>query len=64
MTAIMDFPTAWAFVRATAMSDHHEECSYRVAQGGFLCDCDVLWDEYERRGGKRPAVSQRAGDDG
>lgn len=45
---IMDFPTAWAFCRATSMEDHEAGCSYRVANGGFLCDCKILNDEYER----------------
>ncbi len=46
---IMDFPTAWEFVRATKADDHHEKCSWRVTNGALLCDCRVLWDEYERR---------------
>ena len=46
---IMDFPTAWAYVRETELDSHDPKCSYRVAQGGFLCDCFILMDEYERR---------------
>lgn len=49
MTAIMDFPTAWEFVRNTKPEDHHEKCSWRTAKGAFLCDCHILWDEYERQ---------------
>jgi hypothetical protein len=55
---IMDFPAAWEYVRerATAhgLDEHHERCSFRTERGALLCDCDVLWDEYERRGGTRP----------
>lgn len=54
--AIMDYPTAWAFVKDTDPADHHERCSWRTTNGCLLCDCDVLWDEYERRGGTRPSV--------
>ena len=49
MTCIMDFPSAWKFVRATEMSQHELMCSYRCTNGGLLCDCQILNDEYERR---------------
>jgi len=26
---VMDYPTAWAFVRTTDPADHHEKCSWR-----------------------------------
>lgn len=47
--AIMDFPTAWEFVRATEPLDHHWNCSWRTENGALLCDCHVLNHEYERR---------------
>ena len=53
----MDFPTAWAFVRETKPEDHDERCSWRTTNGALLCDCDVLWDEYVRRGGTDPRVN-------
>ena len=37
-----DFPTAWAVMRLTDIEYHHERCSYRVANGGFLCDCAAI----------------------
>ena len=51
---IMDYPQAWEWVKGTDPEDHHVKCSWRVTGGGLLCDCDILWDEYERRGGTRP----------
>lgn len=48
-TPIMDFPTAWAFVRTTEPAQHHLDCSWRRQNGAFLCDCDVLNAEYMRR---------------
>ena len=51
---VMDFPAAWAFVKATDPADHDPRCSWRTQNGALLCDCDVLWDEYVRRGGKDP----------
>lgn len=47
--AIMDFPAAWEYVRSTKPEDHHEKCSWRTEGGALLCDCDVLWNEYDRR---------------
>lgn len=52
--ATMDYPQAWEFVRATKPEDHNERCSWRTEGGAFLCDCDVLWDEYVKRGGPDP----------
>lgn len=49
---VMDYPAAWAFVRETNPTDHHERCSWRRTNGALLCDCDVIWDEYVRRGGE------------
>ena len=46
---VMDYPTAWNFVRATDPKDHDERCSWRTENGAFLCDCRILWDEYARR---------------
>jgi hypothetical protein len=45
----MDFPEAWDYVRETELDEHATACSYRVTQGGMLCDCFILMDEYERR---------------
>ena len=55
--AIMDFPEAWAFVRKTEFEAHDEACSWQTTGGALLCDCAVLWDEYERR------KAARLGDD-
>lgn len=57
--AVMDYQTAWAFVRDTDPANHHEACSWRQTNGALLCDCDVLWDEYERRGGIGDAGFQK-----
>lgn len=46
---VMDFPTAWNFVRQTKPEQHHEDCSWRNYGGALLCDCHVLSDEYKRR---------------
>lgn len=46
---IMDYPQAWAFVRETELDSHDPRCSYRIAEGGLLCDCFILNDEYARR---------------
>jgi hypothetical protein len=50
---IMDYPTAWAYVRERAHKygtrEHDPKCSFVQAHGGFLCDCHVLNDEYDRR---------------
>jgi len=45
----MDYPTAWAFVKATNPESHDPACSWRITGGALLCDCYVLRDEYERR---------------
>ena len=39
---MIDFPTAWSVCRETKTEQHHEACSYRQADGGFLCDCAAL----------------------
>ena len=39
----VDFPRAWQIAKATPYGQHHPQCSYRTARGGFLCDCEVLW---------------------
>lgn len=44
---MIDFPRAWRIAKMTPFEDHHEECSFRVATGGFLCDCDVIWKHRE-----------------
>lgn len=38
----VDFPRAWEIAKAQPFTKHHEECSYRVTQGGCLCDCPIL----------------------
>jgi hypothetical protein len=38
----VDFPRAWQIARATPVDNHDPKCSYRVMNGGLLCDCDVL----------------------
>jgi hypothetical protein len=51
MTCIMDFPTAWAYIREQHPNpaEHDPRCSWVQTQGGILCDCHVINDEYERR---------------
>ncbi len=51
MTCIMDFPTAWAYIREQHPdpAEHDPRCSWVQAQGGVLCDCHIINDEYERR---------------
>lgn len=63
MTCIMDYPTAWAFIREQHPdpSEHHPRCSWVQSSGGVLCDCDVLNKEYARRkallvSGNQPAM--------
>lgn len=54
--SVMDFPAAWAYIRQEHPdpADHHPSCSWAQTSGALLCDCDVLWDEYVRRGGSDP----------
>lgn len=56
---VMDFPTAWAFIREQHPdpTEHDPRCSWVQAKGGVLCDCHVLMDEYNRR--KRAPGGQR-----
>ncbi len=60
IVTVMDYPTAWEFVRGTDPADHNERCSWRTQNGALLCDCDVLWDEYVRRGGTDPRAAAGA----
>lgn len=48
---VMDYPAAWAYVREQHPdpSEHDPRCSWVIANRAVLCDCHVLWDEYERR---------------
>lgn len=48
---VMDYPTAWAYVRGVhpEPEKHDPACSWVVSGGGILCDCHVLNDEYARR---------------
>lgn len=46
---VMDFPQAWKFVARTELKDHDPRCSYAISYRGMLCDCFILWNEYERR---------------
>ena len=48
---IMDFPTAWAYIRDhhPDPAEHDPKCSWVQALGGILCDCHVINAEYERR---------------
>jgi hypothetical protein len=54
----MDWPEAWRFIREERpdYEDHHPSCSWVQTTRALLCDCDVLWDEYVRRGGSDPRV--------
>ncbi len=38
----VDYPRAWEIARAVKPASHHPQCSFRLSEGGFLCDCDVL----------------------
>jgi hypothetical protein len=64
MSAVMDFPAAWAYVRERALThgtdEHDPRCSFVQTNGALLCDCDVIWDEYVRRGGTDPRASAPA----
>ena len=55
----MDWPEAWRFIREEHADhgEHHPSCSWVQTNGALLCDCDVLWNEYVRRGGEDPRVS-------
>jgi hypothetical protein len=55
---IMDYPTAWKFLEPTKLEDHDEKCSYRQANRGLLCDCRIIWDEYDRRKHHAEAISK------
>jgi hypothetical protein len=46
---MMDFPDAWKFMRLTKTEEHDPKCSWRQSEGGMLCDCHIIWDEYHRR---------------
>lgn len=54
--AIMDYPEAWSWTRGSNLEDHDEQCSWKTHK--MMCDCRVLWDEYERR--KKQAISRRS----
>ncbi len=51
MSVIMDYPTAWAFIREQHPdpAEHDPRCSWVQGKGGFLCDCHIINAEYERR---------------
>ncbi len=36
----VDFPMAWKIAKSSV--SHHDKCSFKVAEGAILCDCDVL----------------------
>lgn len=38
----VDFPRAWQIARATPAEHHNPKCSYRVGDGGLLCDCEIV----------------------
>ena len=54
----MDWPEAWRYIREEHPdnAEHHSSCSWVQTNRALLCDCDVLWDEYVRRGGTDPRV--------
>jgi len=58
--AVMDYPAAWAFTRASQDSDHDPRCSW--IQARMLCDCRVIWNEYERRK-RAPLAPERPGEE-
>lgn len=36
---VLDYPTAFKYIKKTKLKDHHEKCSWHH---GILCDCDIL----------------------
>ena len=48
---VMDYPQAWAFIREQHPdpAEHDPRCSWVQTNRALLCDCRVLWDEYDRR---------------
>lgn len=40
---MIDFPRAWQIARMIPPTAHDENCSFRQASGGFLCDCDIIY---------------------
>ncbi|ANA85454.1 hypothetical protein BOWSER_59 [Gordonia phage Bowser] len=59
---MMDFPTAWAFVKTTHCIDHDPRCSFRQTCGAVLCDCHVLNDEVARVEAAAMGDGQDSGD--
>lgn len=43
----LDIALAWKLIKNTAPQHHHEKCSYRQADGGFLCDCAAIGVAYQ-----------------
>lgn len=43
MGKTIDFPRAWEIAQSVPFEEHDPRCSYRLAEGGFLCDCHVLY---------------------
>ena len=48
----VDFPRAWEISRAVPVEKHHDNCIYRVSNGGFLCDCHILYEHPEYKSDK------------
>lgn len=46
-----DYPTAWAYIREQHPdpAEHDPRCSWVQMNGGMLCDCRVINEEYARR---------------
>ena len=38
----MTITKAWEIARATPVLRHEPGCSYRMMDGGMLCDCQIL----------------------
>jgi hypothetical protein len=57
----MDFPRAWEIARLVPKKDHHPKCSFRVTDGGLLCDCEVITrhSEYEEKTNEQSSRSLR-----
>lgn len=58
----VDFPTAWKIAQRVEPPYHHNDCSFNIAQGGLLCDCDILYKSSEYlRAEAESAAAPKAG---
>jgi len=43
----LDFPRSWQIAQTTPIEKHDPNCSYRITEGGLLCDCHVIYQHPE-----------------